>query len=83
MGIKMRPLVPDLSSGQTWPENPAPLFAGFDGRHRDDDDGNDYRDSDDGDAQAFLKYLPDLEAYLKDCQHWIFNYKSIDQRIHP
>ena len=41
MGIKMRPLVPDLSSGQTWPENPAPLFAGFDGRHRDDDDGND------------------------------------------
>ena len=43
MGIKMRPLVPDLSSGQTWPENPAPLFAFFDGRYHDDD----YHDSDD------------------------------------
>ena len=43
MGIKMRPLVPDLSSGQTWPENPAPLFTPFDGRYHDDD----YHDSDD------------------------------------
>ena len=31
MGIKMRPLVLGLSSGQTWPENHAPLFGGFDG----------------------------------------------------
>ena len=47
MGIKMRPLVLGLSSGQTWPENHAPLFGGFDGD--DDDDYHDYHDDDDDD----------------------------------
>ena len=53
MGIKMRPLVLCLSSGQTWPENPVHLFAGFDGGHNDGDDHGDldddqYHDDDDG-----------------------------------
>ena len=48
MGIKMRPLVLGLSSGQTWPENHAPLFGVFDGDD-DDDDYHDYHDDDDDD----------------------------------
>ena len=42
MGIKMRPLVLGLSSGQTWPENHPPLFGGFDGGDDGDDDGDIY-----------------------------------------
>ena len=39
----MRPLVLGLSSGQTWPENQARLFAGLDG---DDDHFHEYHDDD-------------------------------------
>ena len=56
----MRPLVLGLSSGQTWPENHAPLFGGFDGDG--DDDGDDGDVDDDGDDD-FRYYHDDDDSY--------------------
>ena len=55
----MRPLVLGLSSGQTWPENHAPLFGGFDGD--DDDEYHDYHDDGDDDDDDYHNYHGDYD----------------------